>query len=86
MGAVAGRGLLVDKIKEVVNMSHHLDVQVVRLHRCDGESKLKGFVDISVGETVIVKGLRIIEGRSGLFIGMPQQQGKDGRQLWRRQV
>ncbi len=56
-----------------------MDVQIVRLRRFDdSDSKLKAFVDVSVGE-FIVKGLRILQGREGLFLQMPCEQGKDGR-------
>ncbi len=56
-----------------------MDMEVVRL-RCfdEGESKLKAFVDVAVGE-FIVKGLRIMQGEKGLFVAMPQEKGKDGR-------
>ena len=60
-------------------MKKQLEVEVVRLHRFeDEESKLKAFVDVSLGE-FIVKGLRIFEGQKGLFLAMPREQGKDGR-------
>ena len=55
------------------------DIQVNRLYRFDGDGKLKGFADVSVGGAFIVKGFRIVQGKNGIFIGMPQQQGKDGR-------
>lgn len=56
------------------------EVQVVRLHRFDGdaESKLKAFADIAIGD-FIVKGFRIIKGQKGLFLGFPQEKGKDGK-------
>lgn len=53
-------------------------IQVNRVHRIDGESKLKAFVDISFGGWTI-KGWRIVEGKNGLFLGLPQELGKDGR-------
>ena len=53
-------------------------MQVSRIYRIDGDSKLKAFVDVSFGG-VIVKGLRIVCGSNGLFVSMPQHQGKDGR-------
>ncbi len=52
-------------------------VQVSRIYRFEGDSKLKAFVDVSLGGFVI-KGLRIVEGKNGLFLGMPRHQGKDG--------
>ncbi len=54
------------------------EIQVSRIHKIDGDSKLKAFVDISLGG-VVVKGLRIVNGSNGLFVGMPRHQGKDGK-------
>jgi len=53
-------------------------IQVSRIYRVDGDSKLKAFVDISLGGLVI-KGLRIVSGSKGLFLGMPRQKAKDGK-------
>jgi stage V sporulation protein G len=52
-------------------------IQVVRMHRFDGDSKTKAFVDLKIGD-FIVKGFRILEGKNGLFLGMPQEKAKDG--------
>ena len=60
-------------------MAKKTEMEVVRLRRFDDEgSKLKAFVDVAIGE-FIVKGLRLVEGQKGLFLGMPQEKGKDGR-------
>jgi len=53
-------------------------IQVSRIYRIDGDSKLKAFVDISLAG-IIVKGLRIVDGNKGLFVSMPRHQGKDGK-------
>lgn len=53
-------------------------IQVSRIHRVEGDTKLKAFVDILVSG-VVIKGLRIVSGKKGLFLSMPQQQGKDGK-------
>ena len=53
-------------------------IQVSRIHRFDGESKLKAFVDITIGD-FIIKGLRIVQGQKGLFLAMPQEKAKDGK-------
>jgi stage V sporulation protein G len=53
-------------------------IKVSRIHKVDGDSALKAFVDISLGG-VIIKGLRIVNGKNGLFLGMPRHQGKDGK-------
>jgi len=59
-------------------MAEGLSLGVVRLHRFDGTSKTKAFVDVSIGE-FIVKGLRVVQGEKGLFLGLPQEKGKDGK-------
>lgn len=59
-------------------MSEELALKVVRLHRLDGDSKTKAFLDIAIGD-FIVKGLKIIQGQKGLFLSMPQDKAKDGK-------
>ena len=59
-------------------MAGEQDLKVVRLHRFEGESKLKAFVDVSIGD-FIVRGLRVVQGQKGLFLGMPQEKAKDGK-------
>ncbi|MDI6758982.1 MAG: SpoVG family protein [Candidatus Omnitrophota bacterium] len=59
-------------------METELSLKVVRLHRFDGDSKLRAFVDVALGD-FLVKGLRIVQGEKGLFLGMPQEKSKDGK-------
>jgi len=59
-------------------MEEALNIKVVRLHRFNGDSKTKAFVDISIGD-IIVKGLRVVQGQKGLFLAMPQEKAKDGK-------
>jgi stage V sporulation protein G len=54
------------------------DLKVVRLHRFEGEGKTKAFADVAIGD-YIVKGLRIVQGKDGLFLSMPQEKAKDGK-------
>lgn len=54
------------------------NIQVSRIHRIEGESKLKAFVDVAIGDFVI-KGLRIVKGQKGLFLAMPQEKARDGK-------
>ncbi|MCX5703198.1 MAG: SpoVG family protein [Candidatus Omnitrophica bacterium] len=53
-------------------------IQVSRIHKFDGDTKLKAFVDVSFGN-IVVTGLRVVDGEKGLFVGMPRHQGKDGK-------
>lgn len=56
-----------------------LNLKVVRLHRLDGDGLMKAFVDVSINDSLLIRGLRIIEGQKGIFVSMPKQQGKDSR-------
>ena len=49
------------------------------MYRFQGDSKLQGFADLIIAGSFIVKGLRILKGKNGLFVGMPSQKGKDGQ-------
>lgn len=53
-------------------------LEVVRLYRWDSDSKVKAFADVSIGDFVI-KGLRLVQGKKGLFLAMPQEKSKDGK-------
>ena len=52
---------------------------VKRLVRFNGKSSLKAYVDLEIGNLFLVKGLRVVEGKNGLFVSMPRQQGKDSK-------
>ena len=56
-----------------------IEVKVTRLLRLDGEGALKAFADISLDDEIVVLGLRILEGKVGLFVCMPREAGKDGK-------
>jgi len=59
-------------------MTDGLELKVVRLYRFDGDSKTKAFADISIGDFV-VKGIRVVQGKKGLFVAVPQEKSKDGK-------
>ena len=56
-----------------------LDIEIANIYRFDGDGSIKAFCDIIVSNIMLIKGVRILEGRNGLFIRMPSKQGKDGR-------
>lgn len=55
------------------------EIEVVRINRLDGEGSCKAFCDIALFGALIIKGLRIVDGKKGLFVSMPREQGKDGK-------
>jgi len=60
-------------------MTQQVDVQVKRMNPWDGEGTLKAFCDVAVAEAFLIKGVRVVEGKRGLFVSMPREQGKDGQ-------
>ena len=53
------------------------DLSVQRLIRFDGGGPVKAYCDLAIGNLFLIKGLRVVEGKNGLFVSMPRQQGKD---------
>ncbi|MDP8239751.1 MAG: septation regulator SpoVG [Candidatus Hatepunaea meridiana] len=43
-----------------------------------GEDKLKAFVNITFDDVFVVRGLKVIQGNSGLFVCMPSRKMPDG--------
>lgn len=44
-----------------------------------GSSKTKGFIDLELDGTLVIKGLTLVEGKDGLFLSFPSKKGKDGQ-------
>ena len=61
-----------------------LDFKVSKMFCLPDAGNLKAFVDIIVNDALIIKGLRVVEGKKGLFVTMPREQGKDSK--WYDQV
>ena len=56
-----------------------LKLEISRIFKLDGTGATKAFVDLSVADAFVIKGLRLIEGSQGLFVTMPQSAGKDSK-------
>jgi len=54
-----------------------LEIQVQRMYRFETDRPLKAFIDIVVNDALLIKGLRVMEGKEGLFVAMPREQSKD---------
>lgn len=55
------------------------ELEVQRLIKFDGEGSLKAYCDLVVDGRFLIKGLRVVNGKNGLFVSMPRQQGKTGK-------
>ena len=56
-----------------------IDIKVIKIHRLAQDGKVKAFVDLGINDVLLIKGLRIVEGKKGLFVSMPTEQGKNER-------
>ena len=45
--------------------------------RNDGDKKLKAYATITLDDSFVVRDLKVIDGRKGLFIAMPSRKSKD---------
>ena len=55
------------------------EFSVKRLVKFEGNGSVKAYCDLAVGDLFLLKGLRVVAGKKGLFISMPRQLGKDGK-------
>lgn len=44
----------------------------------DGNSKTKAFISLCLDETLVIRGLRLVEYSNKLFLSFPSSKGKDG--------
>jgi len=56
-----------------------LKLAVTRIHKLEGEGATKAFCDISILDSLVINGLRVVQGKDGLFVSMPREAGKDGK-------
>ena len=63
-----------ERRKEMQNV---LNFKVSRIHRLPNGGSMKAFADVNINDSIVIRGLRVVEGKNGLFVSMPQEQGKD---------
>jgi len=56
-----------------------IDVKIIKLHRLPDSNRVKAFVDLGVNDALLIKGVRVVNGKEGLFVSMPSEQGKDDK-------
>jgi len=52
-------------------------MKIARMHK-GNYGKIKAFFDILTKEGFTIKGFKIIEGKDGLFVGLPSYKDKEG--------
>jgi len=54
-----------------------MEITEVRITLRD-EPKLKAFANVTFDNAFVIRGLKVIDGKKGLFISMPSRKAKDG--------
>jgi len=47
------------------------------MYRFDTARPLKAFADIVINDVLLIKGVRVMDGRKGLRVEMPREEAKD---------
>ena len=55
----------------------NMDIKVQRIHRLANNAYVKAFADIIINDALLIKSIKIVNGKQGLFVAMPQEQAKD---------
>ncbi len=62
-----------------------LSFKIEKIHVLpDPKKNTLAFVDVLVNDSLVIRGLRVCDGKNGKFISFPQDQGKDDK--WYDQV
>ncbi len=54
------------------------ELTIKRMTKLDGTGSVKAFCDVSVG-SFLIKSFKVVDGKNGLFVSMPREQGKNGQ-------
>ena len=55
-----------------------MEVSELRIRKVTAEGKLKAYVTVTFDGVFVVHNVKIIEGKTGLFIAMPSRKSLDG--------
>ena len=54
-----------------------LEFRIMKIHRLPEGKTIKAFVDLAVNNVLLIRGLRVVEGKNGLFVSMPREKSKN---------
>jgi stage V sporulation protein G len=55
-----------------------MEITDIRVRKVTGEGKLKAYVTITFDDCFVIHNVKIIEGKSGVFIAMPSRKTRAG--------
>ena len=56
-----------------------MEFKITRFITCESNGSLKAFCDVAAGERLLIRGIRVVQGRKGPFVSMPRQQSRNGK-------
>ncbi len=54
-------------------------MKVLNMRLAQGTSALKAFFDVETGESITIKGFKVAQSATGLFVGMPSEKDQNGK-------
>ena len=72
--------ILVEKTTRLIKGRYnHLKISDIRIRLANKEdAKLKAFASLTVEDSLVIHDIRVIDGKNGLFISMPNKKTPDG--------
>lgn len=55
-----------------------MEITDIRIRKVAGEGKLKAYVTVTFDDCFVVHNVKVIEGKSGVFIAMPSRKTRAG--------
>ena len=60
-------------------------MKILNMRLAQGTSALKAFFDVQTGESITIKGFKVAQSATGLFVGMPSEKDQNGK-WWDRVI
>lgn len=60
-------------------MGNTVELEVKRMARLSGDGTVRAFCDVAINGSFMIKSLKVVDGKNGLFVSMPREQGKNGQ-------
>lgn len=65
-------------------MSDTLEISIMKIHRLPEGNRTKAFVDLGVNDVLLIKGVKVIDGKNGLFVAMPSELDRKNEKWFER--
>ncbi len=62
-----------------IEKSLGMEIEVVDIRKITGEGNLKAFADVKIANSLIIRGVSVLNGKNGIFVSLPKKAGKEGK-------